>query len=357
MHRLLPRWAEGRFEVEANSELLAQLTGDLQARGDALKPAPGWLLSEELVQGSMNDLLEPWCGAGSLPLSAVLEVASPSEIELLARFVKVYMVPFLERYARSIDHLGLLKDVTLRDLANANWRVLDLESLMDFLQLAAFFDFAKPNQVILEIGGGFGRLIEFIVLLTGQTFRYINIDAVPVSMMYCHQYLRARFPQRNVRIFDPHASNASNDCDFLIVPAWDLRDFFPGPVDLAINIESMQEMRQDLIDYYVSYLDKTVRDGGLIFLINSREHEFIGDWTFPDTWQCLFRHRTARSWSIDHPTEVFRKSSRDHRPQNLLRAAAFSQEVRYVELVKQLQARNKQRHNPHCIPNMLQDRR
>src|SRR5215469_2270400 len=205
MHRLLPRWAEGRFEVEANSELLAQLTGDLQARGDALKPAPGWLLSEELVQGSMNDLLEPWCGAGSLPLAAVLEVASPSEIELLARFVKVYMVPFLERYARSIDHLGLLKDVTLRDLANANWRVLDLESLMDFLQLAAFFDFAKPNQVILEIGGGFGRLIEFIVLLTGQTFRYINIDAVPVSMMYCHQYLKARFPERNVKLFNPDA--------------------------------------------------------------------------------------------------------------------------------------------------------
>src|SRR5262249_36736000 len=260
----------------------------------------------------------------------------------------------LERYARSIDHLGLLRELTLQDLADANWRVLDIESLMDFLQLAAFFDFTRPNQIILEIGGGFGRLIEFIVLLTGQSFRYINVDAVPSSMMYCHQYLKARFPERSVKLFNP---DASNDCDFLIVPAWDLEKFRPGPIDLAINIESMQEMKQDLVDYYISYLDKTVRNGGLIFLINSREHEFIGNWTFPDTWQCLFRHRTARSWSIDHPTEVFRKSSRSHRPQNLLRAEAFSQELRYVELVKQLQARSKQRHNPHGIPNMLQGRR
>src|SRR5262249_50612455 len=157
------------------------------------------------------------------------------------RFVKDLMVPFIERYVRSIDHLGLLDGVTLQDLAHANWRGCDLQSLMDFLQLAAFFDFNRPQQIILEIGGGFGRLIEFIVLLTGQSFRYINIDAVPVSMMYCHQYLRARFPERNVKLFDPHAGHATTDADFLIVPAWDIAALRPEPVDLAINIESMQE--------------------------------------------------------------------------------------------------------------------
>jgi hypothetical protein len=42
MHRLLPRWEDGRFEVEANSELLAQQEGryvelvkQLQARNKA----------------------------------------------------------------------------------------------------------------------------------------------------------------------------------------------------------------------------------------------------------------------------------------------------------------------------------
>jgi hypothetical protein len=155
-------------------------------------------------------------------------------------------------------------------------------------------------------------------------------------MMYCHQYLTARFPHLSTKVFNRSAHAHENDCDFLIVPAWDLEKLQLEPVNLAINIESMQEMNQVLVNFYIDYLDRNVREGGLIFLENSREHEFIGDWVFPDTWQCLFRHRTVRSWTIDHPTEIFCKTSTNQRPQNLMRSEAFFREISYAELVRDL---------------------
>jgi len=353
MRFTLPRWSDARFEVPANPELLAQLTQDMERRGGALKPAPGWMLPENLVQGSLEDMLDPICGAaGQVALARLLDSgAAKSSFEAYSEKI---LLPYFERYVRAIDHAGMLKDVTLRDLADANWRVFDLESLMDFLQLGAFFDLSDPRQTILEIGGGFGRLIEFISLSTASTFRYINVDAVPVSMMYCHQYLTARFPHKRVRIFNPDTDSGTGDCDFLIIPAWHLEAARLDAVDLAINIESMQEMKQDLVDFYIRFIDRTVREDGLIFLINSREHEFVGNWEFPDSWQCLLRNRTARSWSIDHPTEIFRKTTQSQTPQNMLRAEAFRQECCYAEFVKELQTSNKQRYTPHGIPKQFE---
>src|SRR5579864_7109214 len=257
----------------------------MELRGGPMKPATGWLsLPESIVHGPIDDLVEGWCGTvGQLPLSDLGLIARTAQSEIL--------IPLFQIYLRSIDHRNLLSGVKLTDSADAGWRVLDLESLVDYLLISAFFDFTQPNSVILEIGGGFGRLIEFLMRIHERSFRYINIDAVPVSMMYCYQYLKAHFPERTVKMFDRDAAGDGRDCDVLIVPAWDLDILQLDPVDLAINIESMQEMNQTLVDFYIRYLDNIVRENGLICLTNSREHEFIGRWTFPDVWQCLFKHR------------------------------------------------------------------
>jgi hypothetical protein len=224
---------------------------------------------------------------------------------------------------------------------------------MDFLLLTAFFDFDRPDLTIIEIGGGFGRLIEFLIAVTGRRFRYINIDAVPVSLMYCHEYLTARFPGRSVRIFDP-AQGEADEADFLIVPAWDLPAFRAPAADLAINIESMQEMSQSLVDFYIGFLDRTVADGGMIFLNNSREHEFIGDWEFPDTWRRLFQARTARSWTNDHPTEIFLKTSTSQKGINRVRAETYRRELAYVRLAEDLMLQAGRSLSPHGFVELLQ---
>lgn len=358
MYQPLPSWSADRFEIEADRVLLAELVGEMERCGGAMKPAPGWLLPDDLVNAPIGELLDPWNGAaGAIPLSRLVDAPPGTKKSPIENYAARVVLPYIENYLRSIDHTGLLEGVSLEDLAGAGWRLFDLESMTDFLQIAAFFDFTQPDPLIVEIGGGFGRLIEFIVRLTGRRVRHVNIDAVPVSMMYSHQYLKKHFPDRTVQVFRPDSDARPDTCDFLIVPAWHLGRLTLPPADLGINIESMQEMNQALVDFYLAYLDRSVRDDGIVFLINSREHEFVGDWNIPDTWQCLFRHRTARSWTIDHPTEVFRKTASSQRPQNMLRAAAYWQERCYAELVKELQTAQKLPNTPHGIENMLEARR
>lgn len=324
MSHKLPSWDHARFEVLADMALLDRLTLDMEScQNQLFKPASWWMLPSELVNGTMNDLLNPWCGdIGQLPLSA------PDEITRVSgnpEFITKH-----EDFLRLIDYLGWLEGINLPELAQANWRVMDLGSLMDYLLLSAYLDVSEGRLRVLEVGGGFGRMGEFLALAHEPGIQYVNIDAVPASLMYCYQYLRHRFPQSKVVMFSPDV-DIDADFDFMVVPAWHVDKLSLSNFDLAINIESMQEMSQDLVDYYLSYFDKKVKDGGEIYLVNSREYKFRGTWNLPKNWQCLFRHRTPRSWTVNHPAEVFRKTRTDQKKQNRLREALFFQELKHAQ--------------------------
>ena len=322
MKTQLPSWTGSRFNVRPNVELLAQLNQELAESPMSFhKPASCWMLPEELSNGSMGDLMAPWCGrVGQIPLANLDEVVNVSG--------SADLIPNYERFLRSIDHCGLLNGISLRDLGERQWRVMDLGSLMDFLLLSAFSDFSSGQDrfKIIEVGGGFGRLIEFLVLATDAKIKYVNVDAVPVSLMYSYQYLSQAFPEKTVRILAGYAS-VDDDCDFLVVPAWHLHKLAGSSFDMGVNIESMQEMNQELVDHYLNFFDRSVKGGGLIYLVNAREYKFKGDWNIPENWQCLLRHRTPRSWTANHPTDIFRKASVSQHAQNTLRAAFFGHEL------------------------------
>ncbi|NTW85116.1 MAG: putative sugar O-methyltransferase [Holophagaceae bacterium] len=327
----LPKWGPDRFDVDADMDLLHSLTDDMENSLSSLgRPASSWMLSKEQARGSMSDLMKDWCGSvGELSLSDVSKITSVSGSHS--------MISGYETYLRSIDHQQLLQGLSLGELGDANWRVMDLGSLMDYLLLSAFLDISQDNLKILEVGGGFGRLAEFLTLTGGPHMQYVNIDAVPASLMYCHQYLKHRFPDRKVMLFSPDR-DIDSDCDFLVVPAWHLDQLQLSNFDLGINIESMQEMNQELVDSYLGYFERKVRTDGLIYLVNSRDYKFQGSWNIPNNWQCLFRHRTPRSWTPNHPAEIFRRTTRDQSRQNLLRTATFCQELarlkKYTQIIK-----------------------
>jgi len=356
MNWTLPRWNAERFEIAPDPALLARLTADMEKRGGAMRPDAVWMLPDEMASGTIAGLLDAWNGTlGLLSLAELLDpstAGSPKNAARVARDV----LPYYDQYLRSIDHAGLLDGVSLADLAAANWRLLDLDSLMDVLLLSAFADLSAPDQLVVEIGGGFGRLIEFVTLLSGQRMRYVNVDAVPASLMYCRQYLQARFPERRVRLFGQDVGPGDDAWDFLVVPAWELDRLRLPPADLAINIESMQEMNQALVDRYIGLIDASLREDGIVFLNNARDYLFVGDWVFPDHWQCLFRHRTARSWTADQPTEIFRKTARSQRAQNMLRGAAYWRELRAHDWVGQHQKAAGARSNHHGIDTFLTPR-
>lgn len=318
MTEVLPRWTKERFSVGADPQILEKLTQDLQSGLAAIDPGPWTRLPDKMIQGSMTEMLDGWCGVvGKIPLSAPDAIATTSgSTNLLAAY---------DEFLRKIDHQHLLDGVTFDELAASGWRLLDLGSLLDFLLISAFVDIVADTH-ILEIGGGFGRFAEFLPKITAQPIKYVNIDAAPVSLMYSYRYLQSAFPDKRVRLME-RGEKFNDDFDFLIVPFWCSDQLPRHYFDIAINIESMQEMNQEVVDYYVQFLDDRVRDNGLIYLVNSREHIFKGRWSFPENWECLYRHRTIRSWTANHPTEVFRRTIGSQKAVNLLRQAAFSQEL------------------------------
>lgn len=323
----LPQWDLRRLDVVADMALLDSLTKDMESSSKSFhKPASWWMLPQELVKGTIADLMAPWCGdVGQLPLSDLAQIVKISgSADLIAKY---------EYFLRSIDHQNLLQGITLQELGARNWRFMDLGSLMDLLFISAFYDFSSARHKILEVGGGFGRLAEFMSLATDAKIQYVNVDAVPVSLMYSYQYLRHHFPEKKVQIFSSD-STPDEDFDFLIFPAWHLDKFSLRNFDLCVNIESMQEMNQELVDFYLKYFDNAIKTEGLIYLVNSREYKFKGDWNIPENWQCMLRHRTPRSWTANHPAEMFRKTEFNQNNQNMLRTAFFNQELSCLESLK-----------------------
>jgi SAM-dependent methyltransferase len=323
----LPFWDKERFAVPPNPRLLDELTASMREQGKKADLGPWSRLSDQLTSGSMEAILDPWCGIlGQLPLSEPDKIAEYSgDRGLLDEY---------DRFLRSIDHSGCLDGITLADLRERGWRLLDLGSLIDFLLLSAFLDFGARRTRVLEVGGGFGRLAEFLSLIGGAEFQYVNVDVAPVSLMYCHEYLRTRFPEKRVVLFSP--DQPRSDFDFLVVPSWHADALPKETFDLAVNIESMQEMNQSLVDYYLAYLDERTQPGSFIYLVNSREWLFKGTWNFPASWEILYRHRTVRSWTADHPAEIFRKAEAPMEAIARLRRAAFEREVRDVRALADL---------------------
>jgi hypothetical protein len=86
----------------------------------------------------------------------------------------------------------------------------------------------------------------------------------------------------------------------------------------------MQEMNQAHVDYYLGLFQSVAADGATIYLSNAHDYYFRGVFNIPKNWQRLFSGNTPRSWTPDHPTEIFRKTSDDHSIQNSAVNSAYS---------------------------------
>jgi putative sugar O-methyltransferase len=323
----LPKWHKDRFEIMPDSKLLEELTKEMvDSTLEHGKPAHFWMLPSEFTSSEMQKVLHAWCGSvGELLLANAEKITEVSGSESIAKD--------LYEFVKTIDHLGVTENVTFQDLVNKNWRYMDIGTLMDMLLLTVFIDIRRKSGIkILEVGGGFGRLAEFLFLSSNANIQYVNIDAVPVSLMYSYLYLKKMFPNKKVCI-KTNDSLIEDKCDILVLPAWHMNNIANDQFDLTVNIESMQEMNQELVDFYLKYLNQATCRNGLIYLVNSRDYKFKGIWNIPENWKCVLRHRTPRSWSRNHPVEMFIKTSRPMLKDNMIREAFYKRELKNCQNV------------------------
>jgi hypothetical protein len=98
-----------------------------------------------------------------------------------------------------------------------------------------------------------------------------------------------------------------NNFECYIIPSWYFEELNREQYDICINIESFQEMNQVHVDTYLNLFDRVSVDGATIYVSNAHDYIFRGDWNYPANWQKLLCANTPRSWSPDHPTEIFVK--------------------------------------------------
>ena len=312
--------ANRRIKIHAVPELEADLTeyrrllDDMARYGGSLIPTPNWMMTEDVskpaesydpekafefarseagfakVSKSMN-LMSAWVGGSQ----------GPSDAEI-------------ERYRRLLQHCDVLGlwDENVNRPHDVPLCRQDLGSLMDLNLLYAFSALPRDGVTrILEVGGGYGRLAEAAWNIFGKTVQYVIIDSVPASLYYAKEYLSRACPEARIGSYYTDAFEMSR-FDIAIIPAWHFERINNLRYDICVNIESMQEMNQHHVDYYLNLFDALAVDGATIYIANAHDYYFQGSFNYPENWKKLFCVKTPRAWTFDHRTEMFTKSGKTH---------------------------------------------
>src|ERR1039457_2200628 len=318
---LVPQ-SDRRIKRSAVPELEADLTeyqhflDDMVQNSGQLIPDPNWLRTEDTSRPAdsydKEDALEFAQSAQSFARVSKMKAlmvawVGGSERPTLAAISKY------RRFLQNCDVLGLWSSNMEGPADAVPLFRQDLGSLMD-LNLIYAFSASSQGKVtrLLEIGGGYGRLAEAAFNVFGRTIQYVIIDSVPSSLYYAKKYLSHACP--NARIGSYYDSGNHFDLsryDIAIVPAWHFERVNTLQYDVCVNIESMQEMNQHHVDYYLNVFESVAADGATIYLSNAHDYYFQGSFKYPANWQKLVCANTPRSWTLDHPTEIFRKSRQE----------------------------------------------
>ena len=138
----------------------------------------------------------------------------------------------------------------------------------------------KPRRLLIfEIGGGYGALahqVHRVVAAPGVA--YIIVD-LPEMLFWSAVYLRVNNPGKRLYVFDRQTFSPAQlpdilaNHDFVLLPPYLLAELptFPD-IDLAINMLSFQEMREDQIRVYCDFLARHLN--GWFLSENFARHKF-----------------------------------------------------------------------------------
>lgn len=288
--------------------MLARISDDAGTNGGMLAPSKQWQL-DQAVTASLAVMLEALLGpTGMQPVDA--------------QAVRCY-----ESFLRSVDHLKLCQPNLLVQGSAGRWTKSDLGTLMDINLTTSFLPSPLPDRLsVCEVGGGYGRVAEAFLQLYPTGLHYVLVDAVPATLMYSYQYLRKAFPDRRIgSVYAGDNYDPAFDC--FILPAWRAAALPSGSFDLAINIESLQEMDELQVAYFIGLFERVTTERAIQYISNARDYVYKGDWPFSRGWEVLFQHNTPRSWSRNHPTIVMRKGPGDFSSERLAHEAEFETEM------------------------------
>ncbi len=186
-----------------------------------------------------------------------------------------------ERYlpfVRELDQLEILK----RYPTFKSRQFLDAVAEINLLHQYAGLE---DGKLILDLGGGYGRVAEFLLPLFKVS--YVVVDAVALSLLVAPQYIAQAlkietnsFWGKKDPVFRNHA--------FSVWPTWKILDVLPQ-ADIIMNIHSLQEMGDEKCEFYFNLIDQNKKEKARIFLKNNYRY-VTRNWKFPKRWKALYQN-------------------------------------------------------------------
>ncbi len=183
-------------------------------------------------------------------------------------------------------------------------RLTDLGSVCDVAILKSELKSGFDKILVLEIGGGYGRLAEALFRNLGAGLKFNLVDVIPSSLALASSYLT----QSGLSVsLIPDAESPTSDVN-LHLPS-SVEAIADETVDLVINVESFQEMTQEWVDYWIRLIEKKTKVGSVFYQSNAFKYRNFFSLPLESKWSLVKSVDHPRHWTKDHRTEVWRRVS------------------------------------------------
>lgn len=309
-------------QVKVDHERIRVIIDDLISNGGSFTPRSNWITLDYDIKPDENG--RNWLDLAYTP--EVIDARMSTMEKMLDPWIGSHQMgavrEAMDRYGQWVaehDPLGLWKaNIDDPTVAEGLWAA-DLGTLLDVNLLWSFTPDLERPTVILEVGGGYGRLAEAMLNIFGEV-KYVLVDGVPGSLFYSYEYLRRACPTARIGSYYHDDPFDMEKFDCYIVPPWHFEALNTSTYDVCVNIESFQEMGQDQVDAFLQIFDQVAAAGAVIYVSNHHDPVVksggtilpaIGAWNYPASWRQVLCSNTPRSATPNHPTEIFVKEPGD----------------------------------------------
>lgn len=196
-----------------------------------------------------------------------------------------------------------LENIEEPPLGNAPWIAIKgksisqdvLNSLLEFLSIAAHHDLSKVNTV-LEIGAGSGRTAYCFMQQLPQV-KYIVVD-IPPALYLSQTYLSEMFPNRKIFTFREFNGYGEIKEEYenadLVFLTPDQMEMIPShSVDLFLAIDCLHEMKKETIQFFFNQVHRLA----LFFYFKCWKETVVPydnislpfhSYPIPNTWKIIF---------------------------------------------------------------------
>ena len=187
-----------------------------------------------------------------------------SQLRLTNSYIHEYLKNLQIIYSNNHNVLNLIQKYNFQDSVNfdckfkfdylnKSYSILYLEMANKVEKLNKYFEFLKINSY-MEIGGGFGANIHFLVNNFPNIKKIIYLDVVP-NLYVGTEYLKLHFKDKvkdylSVKNSSKIEFSKNDDLEIICIPPWEIQKI-KSEIDHFHNSNSFVEMPQETIkDYY-----------------------------------------------------------------------------------------------------------